>query len=149
MRPSPASSSPLRRLLAALLALGVLLATLGGAHAPCDAPAAPHAVHSHGAARGGVGHGDVADVGGAGGDLDHRTHGGPVDRAPADGPAHDRHDAPAAGVWALVAHCAALVVAVAATPSPTEVEVAASRTAPRDTRALEPSLEPDSPPPKG
>ena len=128
----------LRRCLAALLALSVLLTTLGWA-SPCPPPG------------GGVGNGVAlaAHDDGAGAPA---PHDGCDDAAPdaASRPTTpDGHEGPASEACALVAHCTAAVtadgsvIAIAA-----QVEVAVRPARAPDARLLGPSYQPESPPPK-
>lgn len=148
MRPSLASSLPLHRLLAALLTLTVLLTTLGWTHARCGAPASARAAASHGVATRLPDEGVLTHADGPDGHCDEAGHGAPVDRAPPDAPGHEQHDAPASGVCALAAHCAAAVVVTATISSASEVEVEALPLASSVGRPLDPASQPASPPPK-
>src|SRR5688500_17918904 len=98
-----APTRPLRRLLSAVLTIGVLLATLGWGHPACDRSAerqdagSPLVVH--------VGM-DVAH--------DAEPVGSETTRhAPERCPEHDRHEEPGTGGCAPVAHCVVAVVATA------------------------------------
>lgn len=127
--------TPLRRLLSAVLALSVLLTTLGWEHRPCDESATRYDVASATSMHAGM-H-DEAQPAREGSHAPSR-----------DCPDHDRHEGRGADGCALAAHCA--VGAVASTPlvpvarrllrAPT-IELTMSR-------PLDASHQPDSPPPK-
>ena len=133
-----ASPRPLRRLLSAVLALSVLLTTLGWGHSSCDGLDAKH----------GVGSATESHVGMAMADGEAAPGADASRHAPRGCPDHDRHGEQGAASCAVMAHCAAGVLAsgVVVPAAPTlrlasTVELMASR-------PLEASYQPDSPPPK-
>ena len=126
----------LRRILGAVLALSVLLSTAGWAHGSC-----------------------AARQGGGGADGQHVSHAamnaaqlpaGPDDLPGRAGecPDHERHDAPSAGACGVAAHCVAAIVGVASSVASAQARVVERLTPLLALRPLQPSYQPESPPPK-
>lgn len=128
----------LRRLLSAVLALSVLLTTLGLGYPSCDGSQAPHGAAPPSGAHAGtaVAHEEALSGG------DTAAH------APQGCPDHDRHDEHGAAACALMAHCAPGVLASAAdVPASHTLRIAPVVEA-TTSRPLDASYQPDSPPPK-
>lgn len=137
MRPLPAVPLALRRLVAALLTLGVLLTSLGWTHSACGNPLRP----------------DVASVaeGHAGMVMAHAPvpEGGADERRPASHCTdHGRHTAPEVDGCAMVAHCAAAVVSDIAVVGVSELRIPMLAAVRDSGGPLERVSPPDSPPPK-
>ena len=133
-----ASTRPARRIVAALLALSVILTSLGWSHPACE---------QMGDASDGIamvaGHADMASTHaatpGAGGDAGHHA-----DHCSG----HGRHSAPDEGGCAMVAHCSAATVATAAAVSVPERLALAQPALPAATRQLDRANQPEAPPPR-
>lgn len=143
---------PLRRLLAAVFALSVLLTTLGWVHPVCDARGG-----GDGSAASVVGH--HATPGAPIQPDQHETCGGAAhrasgDRQDAERPSHEGHgegqgrDVAGSDACALVAHCAAAVIATASDGPASRTLPVARPASSSDARHRGPSYQPASPPPK-
>jgi len=138
--PSARLTSPVQRLLAAVLALCVLLTTLGWAPRACD----PRSVAT------GAGAATTHDAGGASAATpDDGCH----DAAPAaetDGgtSGQDRHERPMTAACALGAHCAAAALDAPRVAAASGAIPATPPAALAAVRVPGPTFQPDSPPPK-
>lgn len=127
------------RLVSALLTLCVLLTTLGWAHPSCDGSAARQGTataHSEHAGMMAAGH-----DGGLPGN-------GPAQHAPDVCPEHDRQEGTGSAACAQMAHCVTAAVATAAVRSAPQLRLRASPSTLTNSRPLETSYPPESPPPK-
>ena len=128
----------LRRLLSAVLALSVLLTTLGWGHSSCDGSDAQLRVASASDSHVGM----AMAHGAASSGTDASQHG------PRGCPDHDRHGERGAAGCAVMAHCAVGVLASAVVVPASQMRRLAPTVELTASRPLEASYQPDSPPPK-
>ena len=133
-----ASPRPLRRLLSAVLALSVLLTTLGSGHSACAASDAHHGAAA--VADSHLGMAMAQDEAPSGADASQH--------APRSCPDHDRHGGRGAAGCAVMAHCAVGVLASAVVVPASQMRRLAPTVELTASRPLETSYQPDSPPPK-
>lgn len=140
MTPPTAPLRALRRLVAALLTLSIVLTTLGWAHPACESVADVRDA----AAMVGMGHDgmpgmpavDATDGGDAGHPADHCS-------------GHGRHSESEDASCAMVAHCSAATVSAAVAIRTPELSAPTQPALPSSSRPLERADQPDYPPPRG
>jgi hypothetical protein len=134
-----APSRALGRLISALLLLSVLLTTLGWAHPSCDGSA-----DRQGSATPRTEHAGMMAAGHDAGLPDD----GAAPHASDGCPQHDRQGRTGSAACALMAHCVTAAVATAPIVPAPQVRLLTSPSTLTDSRPLETSYPPESPPPK-